>query len=126
MTSFNLTSIKKAISKFQEDFAQFPTQQKSDPLFRSDVLLCREDSASSACIRLDNRATPSRCSSVFKKNPDFLSRHKLERQLATVRTLGQHCLDMTLIRKRVMRVMEGSCSFSSGRSMSTQRTLNQC
>jgi hypothetical protein len=35
MTSFSVTSIKKAISEFQEDSAQFTTQQKSDPLFPS-------------------------------------------------------------------------------------------
>jgi hypothetical protein len=35
MTIFSVTSIKKAISEFQEDSTQFPTQQKSDPLFPS-------------------------------------------------------------------------------------------
>jgi hypothetical protein len=35
MTSFSVTSIKKAILKFQEDSVPFPTQQKSDPLFLS-------------------------------------------------------------------------------------------
>jgi hypothetical protein len=31
LTIINVTSIKKAISKFQEDSAQFTTQQKSNP-----------------------------------------------------------------------------------------------
>jgi hypothetical protein len=35
MTSFSVTSYKKAISEFQEDSAQFATQQKLDPLFSS-------------------------------------------------------------------------------------------
>jgi hypothetical protein len=78
MTSFSITSFKKAISEFQEDFAKFPTQQKSNPLFsRSDdpvkhldALLCREYFDSPECIRPDVRATPSRRSSKFKKNPD--------------------------------------------------------
>jgi hypothetical protein len=35
MTSFSVTSIKKIISEFQEDSTQFPTQQKSNPLFPS-------------------------------------------------------------------------------------------
>jgi hypothetical protein len=42
---------------------------------RPDTLLCREDSASSACIRLDDKATSSGRSSVFEKNPNFLYRH---------------------------------------------------
>jgi hypothetical protein len=33
MTSFNIPRIKMAISEFQEDSTQFPTQQKSNPLF---------------------------------------------------------------------------------------------
>jgi hypothetical protein len=33
MTSFSVTSVKKAILEFQEDFVQIPTQQNSDPLF---------------------------------------------------------------------------------------------
>jgi hypothetical protein len=32
MTSFSVTSFKKAISEFQEDFAQFSTKKKLDPL----------------------------------------------------------------------------------------------
>jgi hypothetical protein len=36
MTSFNVTSIKKAILEFSEDSAQFTTQQKLDPLFPSE------------------------------------------------------------------------------------------
>jgi hypothetical protein len=35
MTSFSVTSFKKAISEFQEDSVKFPTQQKLDPLFSS-------------------------------------------------------------------------------------------
>jgi hypothetical protein len=35
MTSFSVTSFKKAISEFQEDSTKFPTQQNSDPLFSS-------------------------------------------------------------------------------------------
>jgi hypothetical protein len=35
MSSFSVTSFKKAILEFQEDSVQIPTQQKSDPLFPS-------------------------------------------------------------------------------------------
>jgi hypothetical protein len=35
MTSFSVKSFKKAISEFQKDFVQIPTQKKSDPLFPS-------------------------------------------------------------------------------------------
>jgi hypothetical protein len=33
MTSFSVTSFKKAISEFQEDSTKLTTQQKSNPLF---------------------------------------------------------------------------------------------
>jgi hypothetical protein len=84
MTSFSVTSFKKAISEFQEDSVKFPTQQKSNPLFshldgpvnRLDALLCREDFDSSPCIRPDVKATrPNtlQCS----KNLDFICRQGL-------------------------------------------------
>jgi hypothetical protein len=47
MTSFSVTSFKKAISVFQEDSVQIPTQQKSDPLFSS------EQDENSPVMRLD-------------------------------------------------------------------------
>jgi hypothetical protein len=83
MTSFSVTSFKKAISEFQKDLAKFLTQQSwipyscpDNPVKHSDTLLCLEDSDSAAYIRLDVRAIPSGCSSVFKKNPEFLCRHR--------------------------------------------------
>jgi uncharacterized Zn-finger protein len=76
MTSFSVTSIKKAISEFQEDSAQFTIQQKSDPLFP----FGRASEASGhpsvfekilpvqyASVPMTG-ATLSGCSSVFEKN----------------------------------------------------------
>jgi hypothetical protein len=66
MTSFSVTSFKKAISEFKEN----STQCLNDPVKRPDAILCREYSDSPACIRPDVRITPSGRSSVFEKNPD--------------------------------------------------------
>jgi hypothetical protein len=52
---------------------------------------------------------------------EILCRHELERQLATVWTLGQHLPDAVLIRKRVKRVMEVGYNLLSGRSMLTSK-----
>jgi hypothetical protein len=68
MTSFSVISIKKAISEFQENFAQFPTQQKSDPLHPS-----------------GRTRDTSRRPSVFEKIPN-----NSVFQHASVWTTGQH------------------------------------
>jgi hypothetical protein len=118
MTSFSVTSFKKAILEFQEDFAKFPTQQKSDLLFPS-----RQSSEASrrppvtrrSDFRSDNRATPSGRSSVFKKNPDFLCRH------GSGKTTYNRP-DLALIRKHMKCIMERWLHSSlSGHSMPPSR-----
>jgi hypothetical protein len=68
-------SSRKILQSFQLSKSRIPCSRPDGPVKRLDVLLCREDSNSSACIRPDLRATPSGRSSVFKKNPKFLYRH---------------------------------------------------
>jgi hypothetical protein len=68
MTSFNIISFKKAISEFQEDSAQFPTQQKSNPLFPSGWA-CEASGRPSVLRRFYQlNMHPSGRSSVFEKN----------------------------------------------------------
>jgi hypothetical protein len=89
MTSFNVTCFKKAISEIQEDSVQIPTQQKSDPLFLSErpiyvsgrSLVSRNFLTAPACIRPNDKATPSEHQSEFKKYLDFFFRHIWEDSL---------------------------------------------
>jgi hypothetical protein len=82
MTSFNVTSFKKVISKFEEDSVQIPTQQKSDPLF-----LSGRPSKASGCssinnIRPDDVAMPSGLPSVSRSFKQF--------KVPSIRTSWQH------------------------------------
>jgi hypothetical protein len=70
MTSFSVTSIKQAILEFQEDSAQFSTQQKLDPLF-----LFGWACEASECPFVSRRFCQlsmhsSGRSSMFEKNPE--------------------------------------------------------
>jgi hypothetical protein len=51
---------------------------------------------------------------LFSVREEFivLYKHRLGRQLATFRTLGQHCPDAALTRKRVKYVMERRLQFT--------------
>jgi hypothetical protein len=100
MTSFSVTSFKKAISDFQEDSAKFPTQQKLDLLFLSGW-----SSEVSGCPLVSKILTAQRASvrTSVQHRPDtlqclrriqiFFGDTNWERQLATVWTLGQYCMD---------------------------------
>jgi hypothetical protein len=82
------------------------------------TLLCLEDFDNSTCIRPDVRATrPDTLQCSRRIYISFVDMDR-ERQLATVRKIGQHRPDVALIWKRVKRVMERQLHSSpSGRSM---------
>jgi hypothetical protein len=79
MTSFSVTSIKKAISEFQKDSAKFPTQQKSDPLFPSGRPPVSIRFWQLSVHPYGRQGNTSGRSSMFEKNPDFLCRHGSEK-----------------------------------------------
>jgi hypothetical protein len=58
MTSFNVTSLKKVTSEFQEDSVQIPTQQKLNPLFPSEWPGKASGRSSVSNIHLDDVAVP--------------------------------------------------------------------
>jgi hypothetical protein len=116
-------SSKKILRSFQLSKSWIFCFGLDNPVKRPNALLCREDSDSSACIRPNVRATPSGRSSVFEKNPNFLYRHGLGRQLATIQTLGQHRPDVALIRKRMKCVMERQCQSSPPREIQIKLNL---
>jgi hypothetical protein len=62
-------SSRKILRSFQLSKSQIPCSRLNGQVKRLDALLCQEDSDSSACIRLDVRATPSGRSLEFEKNP---------------------------------------------------------
>jgi hypothetical protein len=150
MTSFSVISFKKAISVFQEDFVQIPTQKSRILCFCQDGPIMRPNAHQ--CQKLLNSSSVhlfgchGNTSLEFEKIPVFLCRHGLGRQLASVRTTGQHCpdvvldkeitcrqfatiqtlgqhrLDAALIWKRVKRIIERWLHSSpSGRSMLPSR-----
>jgi hypothetical protein len=73
---------------------------------RSDALMCLEDSDNSTCIRSDVKATRLDALQFSRRIQISFIGTDPKRQLATVRMLGQHRPDTTLIWKRVKRVME--------------------
>jgi hypothetical protein len=118
MTSFSVISIEKAISEFQEDFAQLTTHQKSDPCFRlrglgkrSDALLCWEDSAPLSIHPFEWQGNIVQMLLSVREESEILYRHELGRQFATVQTIRQHRPDAALIRKRIKHVMERQLQF---------------
>jgi hypothetical protein len=82
MTSFSITSYKKAISVFKEDYVQIPTQEKSDPLFLSEWPSKVSGRSSVSNICPDDVAIPSRLPSVSRRFEQF--------NVASVRTSWQH------------------------------------
>jgi hypothetical protein len=102
MTGFSVTSFKKAISVFQEDSVQFPTQKNSDPLFPSGWPsdLSRRPLVSRSFWTAPDlsgcHGNTSRRSSEFEKISVFLCRHELRRQPVSVQTTGQYCPDAVL------------------------------
>jgi len=129
MTSFSITSFKKAVSEFQEDSTQFPTQQKSNPLFPSERA-CEASGQPSVLRRfceLNIHSSGRQGNTIqtlfsVREESGVLYKHGLERQLAIVQMLGQHRPDVALIRKHVNRLMERRLHSSpSGRFYLTSR-----
>jgi hypothetical protein len=122
MTSFNVTSIKKAISEFQEDFAQLTTQQKSEPLFPSERT--RDMSVRPSVLRRFWTAQHSSMHSSGQQGNTvrtlvnvweesrFPLQTRIRKTTCNRPTLGQHCLNEALIRKRVKCVIERRLEFT--------------
>jgi hypothetical protein len=119
MTSFSVTSIKKAISKFLEDSVQLTTQQKLDPLFPSGWASEASGhlSVSRRFCQLSMQSSGRHGNTVqtifsFQEESRVLCKHRVGRQLATIRTIGKHLPDAALIRKYVKCAMERRLQFT--------------
>jgi len=82
MTSFGVTSFKKVISEFQEDFVQIPTQQKSNPLFLSRWSSKASEHSLVSNIHSDDVAIMFRLPSVSRTFKQF--------KVASIRISWQH------------------------------------
>jgi hypothetical protein len=120
MTSFSVTSFKKAISMFKEDSMQILTQKSWILCFRLDGLVMHPDTRQSEKLLNSSSVHPSGHhgntsgrSSEFEKIVVFLCRHGVGRQPVSVRTIGQH-------RPNAVLDKEITC-----RHFATVRTLGQ-
>jgi hypothetical protein len=124
MTSSSVTSCKKAISMFNEDSVQIPTQKSwilcfcwNGPVkhlnahqlatfvqttwqYHPDAHQCLEVSNSLRLHPSVRHCNMSGHSSVFDKKSDFLLRHRYGKTAASVRMTGQHHLDVILDKGR--------------------------
>jgi len=66
-----------------------------------DTHQCREASNSSRLHQSGRHGNTSGRFSEFEKIPSFLCRHGVGRQLAPVRTTGQHCPDVEILYKEI-------------------------
>jgi hypothetical protein len=129
MTSFSVTSIKKAIFRVPERFCAVFNSAKVGSLISIRTnqrhvwtpICVKKILRRSTCICPDDRATLSRHKLVFENNLNSFANTDWWRQLATLWTLGHYHLDAkdrSLIRKYVKCVIEVGCSFLSGHPMS--------
>jgi hypothetical protein len=71
MTIFSVTSFKKIISEFQEDYVHIPTQQKSNPLFPFGRPSKASGRSSASNICPDDMGIPSGLPSVSRSFEQF-------------------------------------------------------
>jgi hypothetical protein len=105
MISFSVTSIKKAISEFQEDSMQLTTQQKSNPLFSS-----------------ERASEASKRPSVWRRF--YIALH------ASVRTRRQHRPDTSQCSRRIRnplqtRIEKTVCNHLDAKATSFRHGLNK-
>jgi hypothetical protein len=137
MTSSSVTSCKKVILVFKEDFVQIPTQKKSEPVFPSGWLNKASGCSLVSNIRSDDRAIPSGLPSVSRSFEQFkVASIRMSRQCvrtlitvrqeirfpyrktaASVRATGQYRLDAILDKARCGEEFQ-----PSGRQGNTVRT----
>jgi hypothetical protein len=129
MTSFSVTSFKKAISNFQEDFVQIPTQKKSDPCFRSDDPVMRPNAhqcqeASEQLQFASVRTSWQDVRTLFRVREDFS--FPLQTRIGKTVCI---CLDDRATPSRhgpyYGNYMQTICSHSDSRETSSGRDLNK-
>jgi len=99
---------RKLFQKFQKNFVQIPTQKSWILCFRLDSLVMHTNAH--RCREVSNSLSlhPSKCHgntsgrfSEFEKILAFLRKQEVGRQLAPIRTSGQHCPNTNILDREI-------------------------
>jgi hypothetical protein len=115
---FRVFITEKCFKMFKEDSVQIPTQRSRIPRFRPDGLVLRRDAHKCReAKQFKNASVQTSWQHIrthFRDREDsaFLHRHRVGRQLAIVRTLGQHRPNAEILDKEIACIHSASVRMS--------------